>query len=136
MRTQIQRMQTTFSSEDTDELKQDHRVFKNTVSREIELKNTLDADDYQTSFIDFCKIVNGWFPLVENFCSGIACVFSGKSHVGDVFSLVKFEKDNFHSQITDLSLEGVLHANKFHKLQQIRNCSTFKGLNFCAGYKP
>ena len=75
----------------------------------------LEANDSQTSFFDSWKILNGCFPELESFCSGLASVFPGMSQVESVYSIAMFEKDDFHSQLTDLSLEGILHANKEFK---------------------
>jgi hypothetical protein len=61
--------------------------------------------------------VHNRFKLLEKFCGGIACVFPGTAQVESDFSIVKLEKDDFRMSLTDLSLEGVLHAKQHEYLK-------------------
>ena len=85
------------------------------------MKEYLSKHTQNTSFQDSWKILNGRFPLVEKFCGGIATVFPGTSQVESDFSLVKGAKNDQKIALTDLSLEGVLHAKQMKMIENIEN---------------
>jgi hypothetical protein len=69
--------------------------------------------------------VQGWhyvqnrFKYLERFCGGLATAFPGTSTVESDFSVVKWEKDDCRRGLTDFSLEGILHAKQFGRMQSI-----------------
>jgi hypothetical protein len=53
------------------------------------------------------------------FCGGLATAFPGTSSVESDFSIVKWEKDDCQIGLTNFSLEGILHAKQFTRLQSM-----------------
>ena len=61
------------------------------------------------SFSDGWKCIgSGRFTKLKEFCGGLATVFPGTSTVKSDFPIVNFEKTEYRSALTDLSLEGIL----------------------------
>ena len=50
------------------------------------------------------------FNSLKLFCGGIATPFPGTLNVESNFSIVKWEKDGMQMNLSDFSLEGILHA--------------------------
>jgi hypothetical protein len=100
-----------------DAIEQEHRQVISSYDGEPSLKSSMDAMDSSASFDDSWKLVHNRFKLLEKFCGGIASVFPGTAQVESDFSIVKLEKDDFRMSITDLSLEGVLHAKQHEYLK-------------------
>ncbi|KAI9914734.1 hypothetical protein PsorP6_007279 [Peronosclerospora sorghi] len=87
--------------------------------REPALKNVLDSCDTSTSFEQGWDYVQQRFGYLERFFGGLATAFPGTSTVESDFSLVRWEKDNFRTALTDFSLESIHHSKQFEKLQSI-----------------
>ncbi|KAI9907150.1 hypothetical protein PsorP6_004324 [Peronosclerospora sorghi] len=87
--------------------------------REPALKNVLDSCDSSTSFEQGWDYVQQRFDYLERFCGGLATAFPGTSTVESGFSLVRWEKENFRTALTYVSLEGILDSKQFKKLQSI-----------------
>ena len=84
----------------------------------------MDACKADVSFDDVWLMVKGRFESPQCFSGGIASVFPGTAQVESDFSIVKAEKDDFRTAITDLSLEGVLHCKQFSMLASLSLDST------------
>ena len=87
------------------------------IARDSVLRELLDKCNAKTTFADGWKVLSGQFLLVERFCGGLATVFPGTSQVESDFSLVKGAKDVFKQSMTDLSLEGILHAKQMEMIK-------------------
>ena len=102
-----------------DELEQQCADMCAAIKSERVLHGLVQKSTQKTSFEDSWKVLNGRFPLVEQFCGGIGTVFPGTSQVESDFSLVKGAKTEHKMSLTDLSLEGVLHAKQMTMLAAI-----------------
>ena len=116
-----ERLLTTWNPVEIDALEQQCQEMCTTVKADNVLKEYLSKHTQNTFFQDSWKILNGRFPLVEKFCGGIATVFPGTSQVESDFSLVKGAKNDQKIALTDLSLEGVLHAKQMKMIENIEN---------------
>jgi hypothetical protein len=47
-------------------------------------------------------------------------VFPGTASVEADFSVINWEKDEYRTSLTNISLEGILHAKQFRELAQFR----------------
>ena len=72
-----------------------------------------------TTFLQGWHFVQNRFKYLERFCGGLATAFPGTSTVVSDFSVVKWEKDDCQLGLTDFSLEGILHAKLFGRMQSI-----------------
>ena len=59
------------------------------------------------------KAFHGRFEKLKEFCGGLATVFPGTATVESDFSLINYEKNDFRTALTDLSLEGILHSKQY-----------------------
>lgn len=99
-----------------DAMEQEHKDLVRAIATETTLRDAVYECNDGVSFDDGWSIVKGRFEALQCFAGGIATVFPGTSQVESDFSIVKAEKDDFRTAITDLSLEGVLHSKQFSKL--------------------
>ncbi|XXQ34262.1 HAT C-terminal dimerization domain-containing protein [Plasmodiophora brassicae] len=83
------------------------------------LRASLDGLDSSSAFDDSWKAVKDRFPILQQFCGGIATVFPHNAQVESDFSIVKSLKDQFRVAITDLSLEGCQHCMQYEYLQSL-----------------
>ena len=64
-------------------------------------------------------IVHARFKQLENFCSGLATVFPGTANVESNFSILKWEKDDGRTALTNFSLEGIMHAKQYEQMSKL-----------------
>ena len=119
VRSHRDRLLTTWTPVQIDELEQQCADMCAAIKSERVLHGLVQKSTQKTSFEDSWKVLNGRFPLVEQFCGGIGTVFPGTSQVESDFSLVKGAKTEHKMSLTDLSLEGVLHAKQMTMLAAI-----------------
>ena len=62
---------------------------------------------------------NNRFPWLQSFCRGLASAFPNKATVESDFSIIGWEKSDDWHDLTDFSLEGILHANQCHDLKKL-----------------
>jgi hypothetical protein len=59
------------------------------------------------------------FPKLCEFSSGLITIYAGTMRVESDFSILGWERDEYHSALMDFSLEGIMHAKQFKALQSI-----------------
>jgi hypothetical protein len=119
VRSHRERLLTRWSTSEIDVIGQEHQVLAATYTSETPLRSALDACDEKTTFDSGWMIVKDRFKFLQRFCGGLASVFPGTSQVESDFSIVRGEKDVFRQSLSDLSLEGVLHAKQFDLLGKL-----------------
>ena len=102
-----------------DLLDQEFQALLTAYESEDALKNTLKDCDEATGFEQGWACTGGRFPVLREFCGGLATVFPGTATVESDFSIVKYTKNNFRSHLTDFSLEGILHAKQYRQLLNV-----------------
>ena len=75
--------------------------------------------DHKTTFYKGWDIVHAHFKQLENFCGGLATVFPGTANVKSDFSILKWEKDDGRTALTDFSLEGIMHAKQYERMSKL-----------------
>ncbi len=75
--------------------------------------------DRRSSFKDKWKSFQASYPKLVECCGDLASVFPGTSTVESDFSLIGWEKDENRFNLTDFSLEGILHAKQKYELAVI-----------------
>lgn len=73
--------------------------------------------------------------VLPDFCGGLDSVLTGTATVEIDFSIVKYVNNDFHTSLTDFSLEGILHAKKFRLLQAIDTHETLIRFGFVWGHE-
>ena len=113
------RLKIRWSDADIDRIEHEHDDLLTAYRSEPSLKDALDACDMQTGFKEGWDLTQGRFLRLREFCGGLASVFPGTANVESDFSVVKWEKDDSRTSLTDFSLEGILHSKQFEELQNI-----------------
>ena len=72
-----------------------------------------------TSFEKGWAPANGRFHTLRDFCGGLASVFPNTATVEADFSVIGWEKNVYRKSLTDFSLEGIIQAKQFRRLQQL-----------------
>lgn len=124
---QKERLQARYGKHKWYEVEKEFQSLKSMHSRDTEIREKLELCTSSTNFKDGWGIVSTGtgtstgtlFPNLRDFCGGIATAFPGTSTVESDFSVVKFEKDEYRSALTDFSLEGILHCKQFNELGSI-----------------
>ena len=119
IRQQKDRLKTRLSEIEIDRLEQEFQEMCLAYQSEDSLKNVLDQCDHKASFRQAWDFVKGRFNRLETFCGGLATVFPGTSTVESDFSIVKWEKDDCRSGLTDFSLEGIMHAKQHERMKKL-----------------
>ena len=87
------------------------------VERDEDLRQQFAACDNTTTFKEAWDLVGGRFDELRDFCGGLSTAFPTTSTVESDFSLIKWEKDEYRTSLTDLSLEGILHSKQLEELE-------------------
>ena len=122
VRAQSQRLEHRFSpvSVAMDCIETEFRELKKTYRDDEHVRKAIDDCTYATPFESAWKVTAGSFKQLEAFCGGLATTFPGTSSVESDFSILKWEKDIHRMSLTDFSLEGVMHARQFKRLQELK----------------
>jgi hypothetical protein len=101
-------------------IEDEFRMFKSALHNESSLKivlqNTTSTDGFRESWAP----LGARFPMLRDFCGGLATVFPGTSSVESDFSVLNWEFDEFRQSLTEFSLEGIMQSKQFWKLQELR----------------
>lgn len=119
IRSQRDRLSARWGQQSIDIIEQEFEELRAACDREQSLKQVLDQCDSKTTFAQGWDYVQARFENLKKFCGGLATAFPGTSTVESDFSIVKWEKDDCRVGLTDFSLEGILHARQFEKMQSI-----------------
>ena len=96
-----------------------YQAFEEKYKYDPGFKSVVDNTNNQTnSFQDNWIAFQPSCPNLVKCCGGLASPFSGTSPVESDFSIIGWEKDEYRLNLTDLSLEGVLHSKQKAILDQ------------------
>jgi hypothetical protein len=79
-----------------------------------------NTNDRTSSFQDNWKSFQPLFPKLVEFCGALASVFPGTSTVESHFSIIGWEKDDYCFNLTDMSLDGILHEKQSGTLAHVK----------------
>jgi hypothetical protein len=86
----------------------DERLFKEAVMKSC---------GNSVSFLEGWSPTNDRFPMLQKFCGGLASAFPITATAKLDFSIMGWEKNNNRMDLTDFSLEGILHSKQFQHIQ-------------------
>jgi hypothetical protein len=92
-------------------------------AREPDVKAAFDKHDEKTFFNKAWDCLKGRFMQLCQLCGGLATMFPNTTSVESDFSIVKWEKNNSRSNLTNLSLVGIMHAKQFEQIKMIKRQS-------------
>jgi hypothetical protein len=88
------RLKHKFSAEEIDLLSQEFNAFLRAYQEEALFKEALlYSFNEKKGFSDSWAVANGWFPLLQKFCGGLASAFPNMASVESDFSIINWEKD-------------------------------------------
>jgi hypothetical protein len=97
----------------------EHRELLRARQCEDPLRKALQKHGSANSFIDSWAVCQNRFIRRHEFYGGLATVFPGTSVVESNFSVVNCEKSTNRQSLSDISLEGILHAKQFDLAQRL-----------------
>jgi hypothetical protein len=84
------------------------------------LKDSIDQLSGRSSFKEGWSVIAGTrFQNLMDYCGVVATLFPGTSTVESDFSVLRWEKDGFQKQLSDIGLEGVMQAKQYCFIQQL-----------------
>lgn len=99
---------------DLEIIQQEHRELLRVYRSEEALRDAINASTNGFSFNHgWACVGRGRFENLKEFCGGLATVFPGTATVESDFSIVNYEKNQYRTTLTDLSLEGILHSKQY-----------------------
>jgi hypothetical protein len=114
------RLQRKFTDEEIDQLSQEFSSFLRAYREEPLFQEALRySNSRKQNFSDSWAVMHGRFPLVQKFCGGLASTFPNTATVESDFSVINWEKDSTRQDLTDFSLEGILHCKQYNDLKAL-----------------
>ncbi|ETW07419.1 hypothetical protein H310_01942 [Aphanomyces invadans] len=113
---------TSWTADQINTAETDHRDLIKAYNKEPATKAIIDKHDHLKSFNDAWDEVAGHgvkHLQLRLLCAGHATVFPNSTSFESAFSILKWEMDEFHTSMLDLSLEGIFHAKQFELLDSI-----------------
>jgi hypothetical protein len=110
---QLERLLTSFRKAEIEEIETQHQDPVLVHQKEQTLNACLDKCTSCSTFDDGWHWLGEKFTLLRRLAGGLATMFPSTAAVGSYFSLIKWEKNEFRSALTDLSLEGILHSKQY-----------------------
>ena len=95
------------------------RAYREEAQFQEAIKNDADAANGPKNFKDSWATTQGRFPMLQQFCGGLATAFPNTATVESDFSVIGWEEDDTRRDLTDFSLEGILHSKQFRELKKL-----------------
>jgi hypothetical protein len=95
----------TKSRQYTKDIETEHREFLRAISSEKPLREALEKHPKSFAFSDAWAVSQRRFSMITELYGVLATVFPGTATVESDFSIVNWEKSDYRSALTDLSLK-------------------------------
>ena len=95
-------------------------MFKSPMRHEADFRQMIEGMKDDISFDEAWSTIRIQYPYLCTFFGGLASVFPGTSTVESDFSIIRYEKDDHRTSLTNFSLEDILHCKQFHLLKSIK----------------
>lgn len=103
-----------------DGIESQHRAFLRAYRDEVDFKSEIDSKALSTTdYDDLWASCASRFPLLQEFCGGLAVIFSNTATVEADFSIIGWEKDDYRKSMGDFSLEGILQCRQKEVVQTL-----------------
>ena len=90
-----------------------HKALCDLYNRDPNVKGSIDSLDNGDSFDAAWTGLRSTYLFLKRFVSGLASIFSSTSTIESNFLVTKFEKNNNRTTLSDVSLEGIIHAKQY-----------------------
>ena len=118
---QMDRLQATFTQIDIDNLELKFKNFLKKCHADKNFQGIVQAASKSKTFAEQRKLFYKDYPMLVSLGGGLATTFPGTSTVESDFSVIGWEKDSYRTMLSNLSLEGILHAKQRKKLKHIED---------------
>jgi hypothetical protein len=109
-----------YSSSLIDVIADEQKALRHAYRTEPVLKDAIDQISGRSSFKEgWSAIAGARFQNLIDYCGVVATLFPGTSTVESDFSVLRWEKDGFRKQLSDIGLEGVMQAKQYCFIQQL-----------------
>jgi hypothetical protein len=119
LRQHRQRLQQSKTRVQIDQLEDLFDDFKQLLRSVPQILQSVNDEKETETFDNAWAMFDNKFNPLKDFFGGLGTVFPGTATVESDFSLINWEKDEYQSWLTDLSLEGILHSKQYFDLQNI-----------------
>jgi hypothetical protein len=106
-----------------DKVESEHRELLAVYAHKPNVKAALDKHDEKTFFNEAWDCLKGRFMQLRQLCAGLATAFPNTTSVESDFFIVKWEKNDSRSNLTSLSLVGIMHVKQFEQIKMIKRQS-------------
>lgn len=104
-----------------EEIESEHRAFLRAYRDEDEFKTDLDSKALSTTDYDLLwEVCASRFPILQEFCGGLAVIFPNTAPVEADFSVIGWEKDVYRKSLGDFSLEGILQCKQHNVVSALK----------------
>ena len=117
---QRDRLLATYTEDYIDSLEQEFIEFERRYHTDGGFQELVQNTSKCESFGDAWSWLYAKYPRLVTFSGGLATTFPGTSTVESDFSVIGWEKDEYRAMLSDLSLEGILHAKQNKELTKIK----------------
>ena len=105
-----------FTEHELIDLEMEFKSFLSQANQEQNFREIIESTNNYISFDEAWSTIRGRYPYLCQFIGGLASVFPGTSTVESDFSVICFEKDDYHTSLTNFSLEGILQCKQLKLL--------------------
>ncbi len=102
-----------------DDMEKEHQQLRAVYDNEPHVAKAFDQHDENTFFNDAWDVIKGRFSGLRQFCGGLATMFPNTTVVESDFLMVKWEKDDTCTSLTNLVLAGIMQAKQFELLKAL-----------------
>ena len=103
-----------FKAEGIDSTSQKFSQFLQAIQKYPQFKDAVVGKAESSKSVQECWVSKQiWFPLLQELCGGFAAAFPKTATVESDFSIIDWEKDECIMDLTELSLEGILHSKQY-----------------------
>ena len=116
------RLRGKFTETEVENIDEEFRSLRLAFREESGLRQALEDNEAKTkqaSFVECWSPLGNKYEKLKKYCGGIASVMPGTSSVESDFSLINWTKDPHSQQMTDFSLESILHAKQYSRIQAL-----------------
>ena len=108
-----------FVEEEIDSIEVQFKVFFRKYHNDEVFKHLIENTSECETFAAAWSWLNKEYPLLVTFAGGLATTFPGTITVELDFLVLGWEKDEYRTMLSDLSLEGILQAKQATELKKI-----------------
>jgi hypothetical protein len=108
----------TFVEEEIDSIEVQFKIFLRKYHKDEVFKHLVENTPKREPFAAAWSWLYTEYPLLVTLAGGLATIFPGTSTVEFDFSVRGWEKDEYRTMLSDLSLEGILQAKQATELKK------------------